>query len=423
MERRANGRGSIYKVSDGKYMATWRDAGKVHHKRISASSDYQARVELDRLTFSCRAANQEDKIKIKKLEIATEEEKLKAEIVNSKNFPLDGFADKFYGHINCTHYAANSKALIDSSIKIFVDWSKSHGIKMIQDIKKYHIDDFLAYVSKVKSDNSYNLVLRILKKVWKTLSETYYLDDAIFKGYKIRDVKSTPKRNLTPDEMDSLMTYLDDADKETKVFWYLGIYCGMRRIDAKNLRWENVDIEKGIIRYKPQKTIRHDTTATIPMHEKLKQAIMSLDKTGDYLLPTFAALKIDAVKVRISNVFKRLGIKVKDDAGNLVVGFHSLRHSFISRLIDNATPITTVAQMVGHTKTNAYRMTLGYYNGTDDTSLSKTALDKVFSSSGDDKDDKTIVQDDDKAEIERLRKENEDLKSKLKMLKEMLLAG
>ena len=425
MERRANGHGSIYKIEDGKYMATWRDGGKVHHKRISASSDYQARVELDRLTFALRAANQEDRIKVKKLEIATEEEKLKADIINSKNFDISDLGDKFYSHINTTKYAANSKALIDSSIKLFVDWCKSHNIKMVQDIKKYNIDDFLSYVSGTKSDNSYNLVLRNLKKVWKTLSDTYYLDDDIFKGYKIRDVKSTPKRNLTNDEMDRLMMYLNDADKETKIYWYLGIFCGMRRIDAKNLKWENVDLEKGIIRYKPQKTIRHDTTATIPIHDHLKQAIMALDKTSDYLLPTFAALKIDAVKVRISNVFKKLDIKVKDDNGNLVVGFHSLRHSFISRLIDNATPITTVAQMVGHTKTNAYRMTLGYYNGTDDTTLSKSALDKVFGCNDEDEDKKVekVVQEDDKAEIERLKKENEDLRNKLKLLKDMLLAG
>lgn len=419
MERRANGRGSIYALGNGKYMATWRDGGKLHHKRISASSDYQARVELDRLTFALRAANTEDKIKVKKLEIATEEEKLKADIINSKNFDISELGDKFYNHINCTHYATNSKALIDSSIKLFVDWCKSHNIKMVQDVKKYHIDDFLAYVSQVKSNNSYNVVLRNLKKVWKTLSETYYLDDGIFKGYKIRDVKSTPKRNLTSEEMDRLMKYLDDTDKETKVFWYLGIFCGMRRIDAKNLKWENVDLEKGIIKYKPIKTIRHDTTATIPIHEHLKQAIISLDKSGDYLLPTYAHLQIDSVKCRIRQVFKKLNINIKDDAGNLVVGFHSLRHSFISKLIDSATPITTVADMVGHTKTNAYRMTLGYYNGSDDNTLSKAALDKVFGGV----DDKTIVQDDNKAEIERLKKENEDLKSKLKMLKDMLLAG
>lgn len=424
MERRANGYGSLYKVSDGKYMATWRDGGKVHHKRISASSDYQARVELDRLTFACRAANQEDRIKVKKLEIASDEEKLKADIVNSKNFPIDMLADKYYCHINCTKYAPNTKAIIDSSIKIFVDWCKSNNITMIQSVKKYHIDDFLSYVSKVKSDNSYNVVLRNLKKVWKTLSDTYYLDDDIFKSYKIRDVKSTPKRNLTSEEMDRLMHYLDTTDKETKVFWYLGIYCGMRRIDAKNLKWENVDLDKNIIRYKPQKTIRHNTTATIPIHEHLKQAIMALDKTGDYLLPTYARLKIDSVKCRIRQVFKHLGINIKDDAGNIVVGFHSLRHSFISKLIDNATPITTVADMVGHTKTNAYRMTLGYYNGTDDTTLSKSALDKVFGN--DDSDDKKVEDDNadtDKSEIERLKKENEELKAKLKMLKEMLIAG
>lgn len=425
MERRANGYGSLYKVSDGRYMATWRDGGKIHHKRISASSDYQARVELDRLTFALRAANQEDRIKVKKLEIATDEEKLKADIVNSKNFAIDELGDKFYSHINTTHYAPNTKALIDSSIKIFVDWCKSHNINMIQSIKKYHIDDFLSYVSKVKSDNSYNVVLRNVKKVWKTLSDTYYLDDNIFKSYKIRDVKSTPKRNLTNDEIDRLMKYLNTTDKETRVFWYLGIFCGMRRIDAKNLKWENVDLEKGIIRYKPQKTVRHDTTATIPIHEHLKQAIMTLEKSGDYLLPTYAHLQIDSVKCRIRQVFKKLNINVKDDNGNIIVGFHSLRHSFISKLIDNATPITTVADMVGHTKTNAYRMTLGYYNGTDDTTLSKSALDKVFGNDNTEDDNK--VEDDnadaDKSEIDRLKKENEELRNKLKMLKEMLIAG
>jgi hypothetical protein len=83
-----------------------------------------------------------------------------------------------------------------------------------------------------------------------------------------------------------------------------------------------------------------------------------LDKRGEYVLPEMAALynhRSDMVTDMVQHHFKNSGIKLhKPDTGTggkravIEVGFHSLRHTFVSLCRESNAPLAVVESIVGH---------------------------------------------------------------------------
>ena len=93
----------------------------------------------------------------------------------------------------------------------------------------------------------------------------------------------------------------------------LGLYTGMRLGDVVTLRWDAVHADQGSIEITPMKTRRLNKKVRLPIHPVLE---------------------------RPANEHRKRAI--------VRVGFHSLRHSFVSLCAAHRVPQVAIMELVGH---------------------------------------------------------------------------
>lgn len=151
----------------------------------------------------------------------------------------------------------------------------------------------------------------------------------------------------------------------------LGLHCGVRITDAANLRWANIDLLERTLSYQAAKTARRkrgaDKVTTIALHADLLTYFESLPATDNPLLPVFPTLfgRTSSGRNGLSLQFRALmesaGITQplgaeKSGKGRQfrTLSFHSLRHSFVSRLANLEVSADLRKTMVGHSTDSAH---------------------------------------------------------------------
>ncbi len=118
-------------------------------------------------------------------------------------------------------------------------------------------------------------------------------------------------------------------------------YTGMRLNEAVNLKWQDMDFERGTIHLKIAKG---EKERIIFLHENLKRFIeyFSLKKEGLVFTSNFGK-KYDerSIQMIVKNSAKRGGIEKR-------VTPHSLRHSFATHLLEGGADIRHIQKLLGH---------------------------------------------------------------------------
>lgn len=154
----------------------------------------------------------------------------------------------------------------------------------------------------------------------------------------------------------------DDND-EWRGMILFGYHAGLRLTDAANLTWNAIDLSAHTLSFRPKKTAKRkgNKETTIALHQDLVAYLDSLpvtDVAGQRLFPSLAGRESGS-HGGLSNAFNRLidkaGITVpvgveKEGKGRQfrALGFHSLRHSFISRLANKEISADVRKELVGH---------------------------------------------------------------------------
>ena len=141
-------------------------------------------------------------------------------------------------------------------------------------------------------------------------------------------------RWLTIEEEKSLL------EKATNPFWLrslsiLALHTGMRRGEILELRWQNVDLLKRVVRIVRSK---NGEKRTIPMSKTL----FSLFKGMNVRDISGRVFPISGSSLR--HAFDKLVAKV----GLEDFRFHDLRHTFATRLVQNGVDLYKVKELLGH---------------------------------------------------------------------------
>lgn len=153
---------------------------------------------------------------------------------------------------------------------------------------------------------------------------------------------------------------LEDKE-EMEVLFHLGAWTGLRLIDCVLMKWENINLERGIIFCVPHKTVRVKKTVNVPIHPLLREQLnKALDwKSAEYVMPNLAQRYLEhshCVTAAIAKVFKFVGLEINKEIEKgqrrkkkaNVYGFHSFRHSFVSFCAKSGVPMPVVQSIVGH---------------------------------------------------------------------------
>lgn len=162
------------------------------------------------------------------------------------------------------------------------------------------------------------------------------------------ETKAEEKEPFTPEELVSLMKI---APTEWRGMIALGAHCGLRLNDAADLVWEKIDFSSRTLTFWPSKTEAKSTKPlVVAMHPELIKVLRELPQgigkaplfpslhgkksgSGGGLSNKFATLMEQArVVVKLGKEKKGKGRQTRSK------GFHSLRHTMISRMADEAIP-------------------------------------------------------------------------------------
>ncbi len=155
---------------------------------------------------------------------------------------------------------------------------------------------------------------------------------------------------------EQLQAFLTEA-KATGVYemYYIELATGLRRGELLGLKWEDTDMQQGIIRVRrqvaridgkiveaPLKTKNSYRTVTISPQaiEVLKQQKAKANDQYVFPSPNGGPISPDSVNNMLKRVLKRAGIPK--------VRFHDLRHTFATLALQNGVDIKTVSGMLGH---------------------------------------------------------------------------
>lgn len=180
--------------------------------------------------------------------------------------------------------------------------------------------------------------------------------------------QSKEKEIYTPEEVNHILTLLNDEPLKYRAFFNLAIYSGFRRGELLGLEWKDVDFENNIISvrrtscYTADRGVYTDTTKTKMSQRTLKfpQEVMDLLKQlrdeqdnealkqGDKWIESdrlFTKENGEPQHPNTTYTWLKRFCKNNDIPFH---GLHSFRHLFCSLLVNQGVDIVTVSGALGH---------------------------------------------------------------------------
>jgi integrase len=241
--------------------------------------------------------------------------------------------------------------------------------------------EYAADLSAAKlSPNRFNKHIGFLKLLFRVLEEPGRVAVNPFGRIKRRTLHTHSRRELTIHE---LTLILNRADGDLALLLYLGACTGLRFGDCCTLTWGDADLLRGIIRRIPNKTAKSGKPVLVGIPPALQEKLSAIDpnrRTG-FVLPGMAEKyrqNASGLTNSIKKHFLDCGIDVhapgtgeqikrnkdgtpqRNAKTNTVitestgspavvdVGFHSLRHTWVSMHAARGTPQAIVQASVGH---------------------------------------------------------------------------
>ncbi|MEI6148515.1 MAG: site-specific integrase [bacterium] len=206
---------------------------------------------------------------------------------------------------------------------------------------------------------TYNGAIKFLRSMFKVLRTRAALSGDVWEDIPAQENQTEGRRNLTTKELKSIC---GKAEGNLRYWLAIGLYTGLRLGDVVTLRWDEVDFDGHVIKRLPNKTRRKGKVITFPLHPVLETMLRELrakEGAAAYLFPEDAELhakgKSSAITNRIQDHFSACGIQTTERATSkhrshaiVRVGFHSLRHSFVSLCAANRVPQVAIQELVGH---------------------------------------------------------------------------
>jgi integrase len=278
----------------------------------------------------------------------------------------------------------------------FTDWTELQDPKpmSLRDITLKHAQDYAATLNggTGTSPNTYNKHTAFLKLFFRVLQDAAGMKENPFDKIRRKNLKTNSRRELTIAELKDV---LEEAEGELQTLLFIGTFTGLRLGDCCTLIWGEVDLDRGLIRRIPNKTAKSGKPVLIGIPAALHAKLSETPKTKrkGYVLPKYAALytyqNSNGLTVRrgditdeIQKVFKDCKIRThkegtgfitnpktgkKESTGKravLEVGFHSLRHTWVSLHAAAGTPQAVIQNVIGHSNP---AMTAHYTHVSEDT--------------------------------------------------------
>lgn len=218
------------------------------------------------------------------------------------------------------------------------------SINILSDLRPSHLEAYkVARAQLGRKESTINRELNTLKSITARAIEWKYLKEDPWKIVSKFEAHQTAPETLYGREK---RLYKACTDAYDRVLCNLGLKAGLRRGEMANLKWEDIDFKKDIIRVVSTHGRRTKTKKEryLPLHQELKKDLVQLERerdcdfvlgrNGEQTLP-------DYLSARFHQLTTWADIK-----GHL----HLTRHTFLTKLADTGTDIKTIMDLAGHSR-------------------------------------------------------------------------
>jgi integrase len=237
-------------------------------------------------------------------------------------------------------------------------WASFNSDAKIIYLQPQHIQGFVSYFAALKSPGTVNNYISFIKQAFRDAKvvDKVITDNPAEYVKSVRSDRDDGSLHRRPFSVSEIRTILKAApDQEWYSMILFGAYIGQRLSDIANLKWGNIDLEKGMIHLV---TIKTGTHVDVYIAPPLLQYISTL-KVGRPEEPIHPnafphARNTKDLSFQFVNLLKQIGLR-KDDPSKQVKGrrqtseisFHSLRHSVVSMLKEAGIADAAIEEYVG----------------------------------------------------------------------------
>lgn len=281
------------------------------------------------------------------------------EIQINRNINIQDFFQEISNHLK-TNLEKSTLNIYNLTVRKFIELVGNRILKMInvKDIEEFKEKKLMQNVSRYEVNKEFSC----LKSIFNIAIRLNYLIKNPCKYVKKFRIEDSKIKVFTDYEMELLLSSI--KDKTLLNIVKFGLWSGLRLNEILNLKYSNINISDSIIEINNTKEFKTKTKKNkiVIINDKLKNLLLEIINEGnptcemeinnvfelnkeDKYLFTLNNRNRNISKNYISHLFKAECRKLNL---NEDLHFHSIRHTYISNLINKGTPINFVKELVGH---------------------------------------------------------------------------
>jgi len=329
---------------------------------------WRAVKEHNRLVTQYAAAKKEEKLRRIRHELDdAAEARAQAETAAAGELRMEDAWDRYLAARNRPQSGEGTLRDYRHRWDKFVGWwmrEHNHSHPLFEHVREAHAEAFASWLDAQRlSPNRYNKIIQTCRLVFTVLSRYRRhrpnpFGESARAGIANKTLTTNRRRDLSEAEAQLV---INNATGELRTLFVLGLYTAMRLGDCATLRWDEVKWQLNQIVRVPRKLRRHGKTVVIPMFHAVREALAQTPPADrrDYVLPELATTyetRSWILTKRIRKHLQNCGIRrhrkgTGPGTGKravVEVGFHSLRHTFVTMLANAGAPLPVVQALAGH---------------------------------------------------------------------------
>jgi len=327
-------------------------------KSLKTTDLSEARIKRDLILLPIRATKDERQLLTsvkRQLEgLSAEEERRKQE--ENKGVKLLDAWDTFVKdpqRRKCTEQTFNNHR---SNWNRFMRWMQKKHPEIIycREVTRAVCTEWAGdMLTGVKATNTYNHYISSVRYVFTSITAI----DEDFKHpmrfiHKKKDVDCVSKQPFTDEELKKIFSSMN---KEFRLLCAIGLYTTLRLGSARKLKWEMFDANLEYLDAVHDKTGADASQHVAAELKEILEEVPASERHG-YICPTYASLRKDNAAHEVMIHFEDLGIQTHKEMQGLngkvrracIKGFHSFRHTGITRALQNGATVSQVKRLAGH---------------------------------------------------------------------------
>lgn len=339
--------------------------GKTVYESLHCTSREDAEKERKRIMRPLMAADKADVLaNISKRLTDAKDEQAAADEEANPPLAISAAWDAYYDSKSRPDSSERTLAGYESAWKRFKRWiEKEHpDIKQMRDVSK---NLAAAYATILEADgvtaSTFNQHIGLMRLVWRTLAEEIRAGSNPWMDMRRKKLGAQKvahrRRNLTPEQFDSLLKCAGSADMHDLLFT-LG-WTGQRLADIVLLKWNSIDFKRKVVTIHPLKLRRTGKEVHIPLLPQLADILKMRKRNaaGPHVFPELVEdyqRDPSALSKRIAAAFDKAELPPREKLPGVsravvVYGAHSLRHYFATQALAAGIPAEIVKRITGHT--------------------------------------------------------------------------